>query len=198
MTFLRVFFFGFMMFLAAVALSAVRFSNSVQADISNNLVRLHILANSDAPSDQARKFTVMNALSEVVGAWMQDAEDVDEAMRIIFGRLDEIERIAAEASGTVAVASIERGFFPSRVYNDIALPAGEYSALTVILGGGAGVNWWCVLFPPLCFVDAVAYTGGALSGTLTPEAYALVTGGQNVRFRFRVVDMWQDMRNFFR
>jgi len=129
-----------------------------------NLVRLHIVANSDDPSDQAIKIMVRDRVIDKFSPALSAARTAEDAERIIRDNLDLIEEEARQAvrSGGRSYgvrAVLGRFQFPPRVYGQMVLPEGEYRALRVVLGDGKGQNWWCVMFPPLCFVDAAQGNG---------------------------------------
>ena len=128
-------------------------------------IRLHIPANSDALADQKIKEEIRDAVIGRFGAEMEAAQDVREAEKILESRLSEIEALANEhlrAHGLSygAKAELKTVYFPEKTYRlsggeMVTLPAGEYKALRVVLGSGKGSNWWCVMYPPLCYFDLV-------------------------------------------
>ncbi len=135
---------------------------AVPAYNSHNLIRLHVIANSDSPVDQALKYQVRDAVVGAMAEKFSGVEDAEQARRIALENLDYIQELAAErirAAGKDYPVTVEMGDFPfpEKTYHtslcDFTLPAGNYEAVRVVLGRGAGANWWCVLFPPLCFVD---------------------------------------------
>ncbi len=128
--------------------------------IPDEAIRLRILANSDAEEDQDVKHLVRDRVSEVVSSWVEDMDDIDEARNLIQSRLPEIEVIvrnvleeAGEDGGGFTVDYGTNIAFPMKLYGDYLYPPGEYEAILITIGEGAGSNWWCVLFPPLCFLD---------------------------------------------
>lgn len=133
---------------------------------TTNLVRIHVVGNSDSKEDQRIKLAVRDRIIEDISPAMNGASSADEAEGIIRRNLDAIARAAAEVvrewGGSYgAMAEIGRFSFPPRVYGQLALPAGEYRALRVVLGEGRGGNWWCVMFPPLCLADVTGAKGPA-------------------------------------
>jgi stage II sporulation protein R len=123
----------------------------------HNLVRLHVLAHSDHPEDQRVKLLVRDRVLLESQKWLMGVEDRDEALRIIErnkGRLLQVVHDELRRNGKRYGAHLETGDFqfPDRDYPFGRLPAGKYHALRIVLGKGAGHNWWCVLFPPLCFM----------------------------------------------
>lgn len=129
--------------------------------IPQQSIRLRILADSDAPADQALKRRVRDVVVASMNEWASSPRTLEEARAHIRSRLPELEalatRTAIEAGFEYAVQA-ELGVvpFPTKVYDGQLYPAGEYEALRITIGRGLGQNWWCVLFPPLCFVDIAA------------------------------------------
>ena len=173
---------GFMLFLL------VGYSTTVNSNISENIVRLHILANSDSVEDQQLKLQVRDAILEHSRANFTKKSDVKT-------KLDEYKEIAKTViskKGYDYPIEVEYGNFkfPTKEYNNIRLPAGNYDALRVKVGNAEGQNWWCVMFPPLCFVDGTTdsvYAEGKLQSSLDKEAYDIITTStQNGVFPFEV------------
>lgn len=127
--------------------------------IPDEAIRLRILANSDEEADQKLKHMVRDRVNERVTEWVADITDIEEARKLIQEKIPEIEMIIQEVvdeNGTENDFSVEYGSnisFPMKMYGDYLYPAGEYEAILITLGEGNGSNWWCVLFPPLCFLD---------------------------------------------
>lgn len=122
-----------------------------------NLLRLHIIANSDKPSDQALKLKVRDDVLAGTAELFRGVKDAGTARRLVRANLGRFEaiarrRIALEGYAYPVRAEFGRYPFPARAYGDIVLPPGRYQALRLVIGRGAGHNWWCVLFPPLCFL----------------------------------------------
>ncbi|XEC95302.1 stage II sporulation protein R [Paenibacillus tarimensis] len=129
--------------------------------IPEESIRLRILANSDSPQDQAVKRHVRDAIVEEMAGWAEGPQTIEQARMTIQSKLQVIEAIIAnelESRGFKYGYDVELGVvpFPTKMYGSKVYPAGDYEALRVTLGKGAGQNWWCVLFPPLCFVDGVS------------------------------------------
>ncbi|SDS96303.1 stage II sporulation protein R [Paenibacillaceae bacterium GAS479] len=164
-----------------------------QGDIPNEAIRLRILANSDSAVDQATKRVVRDAIVSELNSWAAEPESIEEARYVIQSRMAAIEAVIAErlqARGFSYGFTAELGMaeFPTKVYGEKVYPAGEYEALRITLGEGKGQNWWCVLFPPLCFVDSTtgdavpkaeaASASGEATGT---EATTAVKGGSDAK-----------------
>lgn len=127
--------------------------------IPSEAIRLRILANSDLEKDQEVKRQVRDAINAEITKWVSDLTSVDEARTLIQSRISEIQEIAEnvlidnQVTQTVKAEYGKKVDFPTKLYGEFLYPAGEYEAILVTLGEGQGANWWCVLFPPLCFLD---------------------------------------------
>lgn len=125
-------------------------------EAESEYLRIHIRADSNENAAQAVKYRVRDKVVEYLTPLVADYETKEEAMRGVEKNLDKVAAVAAkvleeEGFSYGATADLERETFPTRVYGDYTLPAGEYSALIIRLGSGKGDNWWCVVYPPLCF-----------------------------------------------
>lgn len=127
--------------------------------IPNEAIRLRILANSDSEKDQEIKREVRDVINAEITKWVQDLTSLDEARSLIQSRLPEIQKLAEQVLEENGVNdSVNAKFdtnveFPTKLYGEFLYPAGMYEAILVTIGEGKGANWWCVLFPPLCFLD---------------------------------------------
>ncbi|MGJ9458208.1 stage II sporulation protein R [Oceanobacillus sp. CF4.6] len=127
--------------------------------IPEEAIRLRILANSDNEEDQGIKRLVRDRVNEQVTEWVQYITDIEEARALIDSRIPELNAIVAETlekAGKDNVFEVEYSknvTFPTKLYGNYLYPAGEYEAILITIGEGKGANWWCVLFPPLCFLD---------------------------------------------
>ena len=147
-----------------------------QTTLADKVIRLHVIANSDSGADQTLKLAVRDRVLEAAeGLYPPDA-DLEQARAVLEENLEALAaagqaEVEARGYGYPVTARLERCWFPTKEYGDFALPAGTYEALRVVIGDGAGENWWCVAFPPLCL-------GGA-SETVDEAAQAgLFTDGQ--------------------
>lgn len=126
--------------------------------IPGEAIRLRILANSDKPSDQQLKRDVRDAVNAKITVWVKDLTSIKKAKTVIKSKLPEIQAIAEKTvadKGSNQSVHVEFGKvqFPTKLYGEFLYPAGEYQAILITLGEGKGANWWCVLYPPLCFLD---------------------------------------------
>ena len=163
-----------------------------QRQLAEKLIRLHVLANSNREEDQELKLQVRDSVLWRAEEILREADSMAEAKADLEAALPELE---AEARATVAAegysypvrASLTWETYPTRVYDTFALPAGEYLALRILIGEGAGQNWWCVVFPPLCTAaSGEEFSGAAEEAGLTEEEVSLISGesrGYTVRFK---------------
>lgn len=148
--------------------------------IPNEAIRLRILANSDNEADQAIKRKVRDAINAEITKWVGELTSIDKARNVIQSRLPEIQKIAEEVViqeglNQTVKADFGKVSFPTKLYGQFIYPAGEYEAILITLGDGKGANWWCVLFPPLCFLDVssgVAVNKGTAEESPKGEAEA--------------------------
>lgn len=148
--------------------------------IPEESIRLRILANSDSPADQAVKRHIRDAVVADMERYATQSQTIEEARRTIASRLPAIEELVRREltqRGFDYAVKAELGSvpFPTKMYGGTVYPAGDYEALRITLGAGAGQNWWCVLFPPLCFVDSVS---GEATDVRTAAAAATVAAQQ--------------------
>ena len=151
-----------------------------QQEISDKVVRLHVVANSDSEEDQALKLRVRDVILARTTALLEASEDRSDAEGLIRGQLLELEDIAArEITAAGYDYSVEARLaeldFPTREYESFTLPAGNYLALQVVIGEGEGKNWWCVVFPPLCTAAAAEVPASALAAGFSEEEVRLIT-----------------------
>jgi stage II sporulation protein R len=150
--------------------------------IPDEAIRLRILANSDSEEDQAVKRKIRDRVNEEITLWVQDLTSLGEARTTIRSGLPQLQQIAeevmaAEGLDQTVQVDFEKVEFPTKLYGQFLYPAGEYEAILITLGEGKGANWWCVLYPPLCFLDfssgtavqSPGFEGKAEASTLDKE-----------------------------
>lgn len=165
------------------------------SSISGSLVRLHVVAVSDDGYEQALKLRVRDSVLNYLRPKLSAVDSRAESEAVISAELDGIAHAAAEAAeGRQVTVSLGREFYPTKNYGNFALPAGEYDSLRVILGEGKGQNWWCVVFPPLC-TDTVSC--GKMQSVMSDEDYAVITESDGYELRFRVLEIWGEISEFF-
>ena len=172
-----------------------------QKDVSDAVLRLHVLANSDRAEDQALKLKVRDAVLQEAKSILPESNSVVQAEKVLGKNL---ERLAAVGAAVVAregydypvSAELKDTWFPTKEYDDFSLPAGEYRALRIVIGDGEGQNWWCVVFPPLC-LGAVAETTQetALKAGMTEQQVALLTGeSEGYVVKFKALELWDKLK----
>lgn len=127
-------------------------------DIFDKIIRFHVIANSDSKEDQELKLKVRDEVIDFMVPKLQDAKTLDEAREILKENIETVNELAEEvirdnSYGYSVQTMISHENFPDKLYGDVVFPAGEYEAFRIIIGEGQGKNWWCVMFPSLCFVD---------------------------------------------
>lgn len=161
-----------------------------EGEIYEDTLRLHILANSDSAEDQALKIRVRDYILTEYGGRLRSGGSIDEAKNKIEALLPEIEadvnrKLVEWGYGYTARATLSQEWYETREYEDFTLPAGYYCSLRVIIGGGEGKNWWCVMYPPLCMEMAcedAPYDDGVIN--YTKEEFSLITSGKyNIKFK---------------
>lgn len=179
-------------------------SQAMQEDIATQIIRFHVIANSDTSEDQALKLKVKSAVTESLEKDLSEITDVRQARLVIQKKLNDIEMLAENVIqengySYPVTASLEKAYFPLKVYGDLTLPPGQYEALRIEIGKAKGQNWWCIMFPPLCFVDATysvvpKESKEKLKNALTQEEYDAVFSKEkpDIRIRLKIVDLIKD------
>lgn len=184
-----------LMLALCVTLCLGTWAQARQESISGSLVRLHVLAVSDDSNEQRIKLNVRDSVLSYISPKLEDAESPDEAKRIISSELDGIKSAAETAAeGRPVKVTLTQEYYPTREYGSFSLPAGRYESLRVILGEGEGHNWWCVVFPPLCLTAAES---DSAVESLDGETRGIVTEGDGYRCKFRIVELWGEVCDFF-
>lgn len=188
----------------AVAILLGLWLDGQQAALSDKVIRLHVIANSDSAEDQALKLAVRDRILAESADLFAAGYTVDEAAAAIAARLPDLERAGAEtvqAQGYAypVTASLEESvWFPTKQYADFALPQGDYTALRLVIGAGGGKNWWCVVFPPLCLGSVTETVEEAsATGTLTEGDVALMTGEtEGYVVKFKAIELWEEFKGW--
>ncbi|NCB63596.1 MAG: stage II sporulation protein R [Clostridia bacterium] len=188
----------------AFAILAGVWLDAQQSALSDKVIRLHVIANSDSDEDQALKLQVRDRILAEAGDLFRQGYSVDEAAAAITGKLPELaaageEVVRAGGYRYGVTASLEDDvWFPTKQYTDFALPRGSYTALRVVIGEGGGKNWWCVVFPPLC-LGSVTETveEAAATGTLSEDDVALMTGeDEGYVIKFKAIELWEEFKGW--
>ncbi len=162
-----------------------------QRSISSSLVRLHVVAVSDAPEEQALKLRVRDAVLDYLSPALDGIAGSAEAEAAIASHLDGIADSALAASeGRPVTVTLGEEYYPTRVYEGFTLPAGRYRSLRVVLGEGKGRNWWCIVFPPVCLS---AVQSDAVAEVMAKEDFELIAEDGGTEFRFHLVELWGEL-----
>ena len=173
----------------------------LQPSIASKVLRFHVLANSDSVADQTVKKEVRDAVGIYLQPMLEEAESLEETKQIVDNNIEEIVQISKETLEENGYdydvsAQITRTNFPEKSYGAYTFPKGEYEALQIVIGEGEGQNWWCVLYPNMCFRGSVfeiveEEAGEALREVLSPWEYADVFNSGKVELRFKFLEFFQ-------
>ena len=191
------------LFILYFIFSAFSYTNAVCNNIADSVFRLHVIANSNSEADQNLKYIVRNSIIDYINELSNEATSKDEVIQIAKNHIDDIECIAQKTildNGYTYDVSISIGnfLFPTKKYGDITLPPGFYDALKIEIGEAKGENWWCVMFPPLCFVDVTSgivpdSSKQVMKDNLSTEEYSLISeSNSEVEFKFKIVEVLQN------
>ena len=181
------------------------YSEMIQNGIAAKVVRFHVLANSDSKADQQLKLAVRDRVLQEYGQLLQECESKEETLRALEQAQQEIcetamEEVIAQGYAYPVRVSLVREEFPFKKYDDLIFPTGVYDALRIEIGAAEGQNWWCVLYPQMCFVDAAwgystEESHRKLENTLTEEEFLIVSALEQEavtpKIKLKIVEMWQ-------
>ena len=185
------------LFVACLVCTAL-WAEATQVRLASQVIRLHVLANSDSEEDQALKLEVRDRVLETTSALLAGETEPQAAAVLLNQHLDDIaqtaaQEISAQGHDDRVEVRLEQTWFPTRQYQGISLPAGNYLALRVLIGAAEGHNWWCVMYPNLCFANSMyevdAGSGEKLREVLDPKEYASVLQKGNYQVRFKLLDL---------
>lgn len=192
-----------------IALLSFNYSKAISSNLSDSVFRLHIIANSDSSADQELKLKVRDKIIEYMNTLTSSSSDKKDVISMVNNHLDSFKEIALNTikeNGYNYDVNIEIGnfHFPTKSYGDISFPAGNYDALKIEIGDAIGQNWWCVLFPPLCFVNSS--TGvvpddskNTLKENINSESYEIISEGNNsndntsdIKIKFKIIEFFNN------
>ncbi len=192
-----------------IALLSFNYSKAISSNLSDSVFRLHIIANSDSSADQELKLKVRDKIIEYMNTLTSNSSDKKDVISIVNNHLDSFKEIALNTikeNGYNYDVNIEIGnfHFPTKSYGDISFPASNYDALKIEIGDAIGQNWWCVLFPPLCFVNSS--TGvvpddskNTLKENINSESYEIISEGNNsndntsdIKIKFKIIEFFNN------
>lgn len=187
--------------------------NKIEActyDYKDKLIRFHVIANSDSDKDQKLKLKVRDEVISYLQPKLENSNSIEESEKIIKNEYKTLENISKKVISKngynyIVKVGLEYSNFPAKQYSSVVLPAGKYKALRIIIGEGKGKNWWCVMFPPLCFVDEQnnvidKETDEKLKKVLTKDEYELIVEKDkkninNLQIKFKIVEVFQKILN---
>ena len=183
---------------------AYSYVQGVSNDLQENVLRLHVIANSDSIEDQNLKLIVRDNLLSYMKNISNNCSTKKEAVEVIKSNLENFKKIAEETirnEGYSYNVNLELGKFefPTKKYGDVSFPAGIYDALRVKIGNSNGQNWWCVMFPPLCFVDVTSgivpdESKEMLKESLSEEEYTIISDNKSsdINFKFKLLEIFSN------
>ena len=183
---------------------AISYAQNISTDIASSVFRLHVIANSDSKEDQDLKYKVRDNLLKYMNKICKDCTSKEDAISLVEKNKDIFKQIALDTirnEGFSYDVNINIGNFefPTKNYGDISLPAGLYDALRLEIGEAKGQNWWCVMFPPLCFVDISSgvvpeESKEVLQDNLTEEEFALISdkSSDEIQFKFKLLEFFNN------
>lgn len=192
----------FFLLICYIFICAFSYVQAVSYDISSSVFRLHVLANSDSEEDQNLKYLVRDSLLDYMNNLCEGITSKEDAITMVTQHKQEFEDIALEViyengydyEVKINIANFN---FPTKTYGDISLPAGMYDALRVEIGSANGKNWWCVMFPSLCFIDISSGVVNddskeLLEENLSEESYNIISNTSNtsIKFKFKLLELF--------
>ena len=184
------------------SICAISYAENVSTDIANSVFRLHVIANSDSSEDQKLKYIVRDNLLKYMNVICKDCSSKEEAINIVKENKNSFKQIAINTIKEYGYSydvniNIGNFEFPTKSYGDISLPAGYYDALKVEIGEAKGQNWWCVMFPPLCFIDISSgvvpeESKEIMLNNLSDEEFALISDNSDsqIQFKFKLLEFF--------
>lgn len=181
---------------------AFSYVQAVSTDISNSVFRLHVIANSNSDEDQSLKYKVRDNLLEYMNNICSNCSSKEEAIELVTEHQEEFKQVALETIKNKGYSydvkiNIGNFEFPTKQYGDISLPAGYYDALRVEIGKAEGRNWWCVMFPSLCFIDVSSgivpeESKEELQNVLSDEEYSIISDNSNseIKLKFKLIEFF--------
>lgn len=194
----------FTLLLLYISISAYSYVYSISKDLSNNVFRLHVIANSDSNEDQDLKYKVRDNLINYMNTLCSNCNNKEEIIKITQKNKENFKEIAKktiESEGFDYNVNIEIGnfYFPTKTYGDISFPSGNYDALRIKIGKAEGKNWWCMLYPSLCFIDMTSgivpdESKETLKDSLSTEEYNIVSDSNTISysFKFKIIEFFNN------
>ena len=200
---LKITFLLIVLFSIFIFVNAYNYVEAISDNLYNSVFRLHVIANSDSKEDQNLKYIVRDSLLNYMNEKCKNISSKDDIIQYAKNNLTEIKQTAENTIkengyNYPVVVEIGNYEFPTKWYGDISFPEGFYDALRVKIGKAAGQNWWCVMFPPLCFVDSTTgivpdSSKQALKETLSEENYKIISESENsdITIKFKLIEFFE-------
>ncbi len=178
----------------------IQYQQGVQSSIAGKVIRFHVLANSDNDLDQKVKLKVRDSVGRYMEELLKDSKGIDETRQIIRDHLYDITKVAnnileEEGMEYRGIASLTHSNFPRKEYEGYVFPEGEYEALRIVLGKGEGHNWWCVMYPNLCFSSSIYKTNKRewkkFKQELTPKEYRKIMESGNFTIGWKFLEYFK-------
>lgn len=186
-------------FIVSVLFTLIPFEGECR-EISDEVFRIHILANSDSEEDQSLKLKVRDAVISKSEELFSNVHNKEDAITTVYNNLDIFEEtaqkvISEEGYDYPVSLCVKKLLFDTRYYDEITMPGGYYDALQISIGKAEGKNWWCVMYPSLCI--PAASDNDSLDDRLTSKQYSIVSSKGNFSFRFKFVEIFNGILDFF-
>ena len=177
-------------------------ADQIQQGIAKEILRFHVLANSDSEEDQALKMQVKEKVIELLEEEIPEGMNVTETADWMRRNTDKLRDCAQQVVlkngyDYPISAAVTTCYFPEKTYGDVRFPAGNYEALRIEIGEAKGHNWWCVMYPSLCLYEDDDESRAKLENILTPQEYSVVYGSEGVNIKFAVVEAVKEMEKYF-
>ena len=193
----------FLIFMLALAVIGISLDKQT-SEIKEEVLRFHIVANSDSEKDQSDKYAVRDGIAKLCSKLFAHSESKEESMQIAVWNKDVIEQSARNVllsrgcEDNVSV-TLQKRFFPTRHYEGVSLPAGVYDTIDVQIGKAEGKNFWCVMFPDICIGASCKDNKQKMSDVLSDGALELVTEDTpTIQFKFKIIEILEHIRNKFK
>ena len=195
----------FSLFIIYTIICASSYAENLSSGIADSVFRLHVIANSDSQEDQNLKYKVRDNLLEYLNSISSNANSKEEIIKIVNEHKNDFYNVAISTikeNGFDYDVNINVGnfLFPTKTYGDISLPSGSYDGLRVEIGTASGKNWWCVMFPPLCFVDVSSgivpdSSKETLQNNMSDEEYKIISDSTSeFKFKFKILELFQNAK----
>lgn len=200
------FFIVFFLLAIFIFISAKSYSKVMFKNISNNFLRLHVIANSDSTEDQILKYKIRDSVIAFLNPLFKDVTSKAEAVDILYNHKEEISKLASEISKSMGYnydikVNIGNFYFPTKEYTQVTLPQGFYDALKIEIGEAHGQNWWCVMYPSLCIIDTKncsfsSESNKLLKENLGTEEYSIITNSNkstDLKIKFKLIELFENI-----